>query len=63
MLVSSVKCEWQVRETCFSYSMLCDITGVILNSVGFSGSLAEESRGGLLSTIARETRDVRGVKF
>lgn len=43
--------------------MLCDITGVILNSVGFSGSLAEESRGGLLSTVARETRDVRGVKF
>lgn len=45
------------------YSMLCDITGVILNSVGFPGSLAEELRGGLLSTVARETGDVRGVKF
>lgn len=45
------------------YSMLCDITGVFLNSVGFSDSLAEESRGGLLSRVARETRDVRGVKF
>lgn len=45
------------------YSMLCDITGVFLNSIGFSDSLAEESRGGLLSRVARETRDVRGVKF
>ena len=43
--------------------MFCLSLAVFLNSIGFSDSLAEESRGGLLSRVARETRDVRGVKF
>lgn len=34
----------------FLFTQCCvTITGVVLNSVGFSDSLAEESRGGLLS--------------
>lgn len=44
------------------YSMLCD-PGVVLYSTGFSDSLAEGLRGGLLkSRVARGTRDDRAVK-
>ena len=43
-------------------SMLRD-TGVVIYSTGFSDSLAEELRGGLLkSRVARGTRDDQGVK-